>query len=287
MLETLAFQGLVGLSLGMYIWLVAAGLTLIFGVLGVLNFAHGSLYMLGAYCTFTLLGIFKQNFWLAVVVGPALVALVGLVMERFFIRHVYRLEVAYQLLLTFGFVLILDDLVKMIWGPIYMVPSLPRGFEGAVWMFGRPFPVYNLFVISVGPVVALVLWLALDHTWWGRMVRAAASDREMASAIGINVPRVFTSVFLVGSWLGALGGALGIPVRAISPGMGTFFIIYAFVVAVIGGLGSMRGAFVGAVLIGLLNSYGVLFIPVFEMALVFILMAIVLIMHPQGIFGGR
>lgn len=285
MLETLAYQGVVGLSLAMYIWLVASGLTIIFGVLGVINFAHGSLYMLGAYFTYTCLGWFGDNFWVALAVGPLFVVAVGWVMERWFLRYVYHLEAAYQLILTFAFVLILDDLVKWVWGPIYRVPGIPPLLQGAVPLMGRPFPIYNLFIIIVGPLVALGLWVLLERTWWGRMVRAAASDREMANAIGINVRRLFTVVFMFAAWLGALGGALGIPIRAISPGMGDFVIIQAFVVAVIGGLGSLTGAFLGALLIGLLSAYGTLLFPVFEMALVFMLMAAVLLIRPQGLFG--
>ncbi|MFQ5895929.1 MAG: branched-chain amino acid ABC transporter permease, partial [Nitrospinota bacterium] len=203
MLEQLIFQGLVGLSLAMYLWLVAAGLTLIFGVLGVLNFAHGSLYMLGAYFSYTAVGILGVNFWVGLAVGPLLVALVGGAMERFFIRRVYKIDLAYQLLLTFAFILIFADGVKWYWGPIYKSASMPPALDGAVLVFGRPFPVYSLFVIALGPLVALGLWLLLDKTWWGRTVRAAASDRDMASAIGVNVPRLFTGVFMFGSWLGA------------------------------------------------------------------------------------
>ncbi len=212
-------------------------------------------------------------------------AVVGGVIERFFIRRVYRVDVTYQLLLTFAFILILDDLVKIIWGPIFKVISIPGSLRGSVAVFGGDFPVYNLFVLGVGPLVALGLWVFLDRTWWGNTIRAAASDREMAGAIGINVPRLFTGVFVFGSWLGALGGALGIPIRAISPGMGTEYIILAFAVVVIGGLGNLKGAFIGAVLIGLLTSYGHLYVPLLELAFVFILMAVILLLRPQGIFG--
>lgn len=285
MLTTLIFQGLVGLSLAMYIWLVAAGLTLVFGVLGVLNFAHGSLYMLGAYLTYTGALVFGGNFWLGLMVAPLLVALIGLLIERFFLRPIYRLPLAYQLLLTFAFVLIFDDLVKIAWGPVYRVPPTPKGLGGSVALFGRAFPTYNLFIIAIGPLVALGLWLFLERTKWGKMIVASASNREMASAIGINIKRLFTVVFAFGAWLAALGGGLSIPIRAVSPGMGTFIIIEAFVVVVIGGLGSLKGAFLGSILIGLLEAYGTLYLPVFEMFFVFMLMAVVLIVQPGGLFG--
>lgn len=285
MVETLIFQGLIGLSLAMYIWLVAAGLTLVFGVLGVLNFAHGSLYMLGAYLTETCTTLLGGNFWLGLLLATLIVAVLGIVLERLFFRPMYRLPLAYQLLMTFAFVLIFDDLVKMVWGPVYRVPPTPEGLEGSLSILGRAFPVYNVFIIALGPSVALLLWLILEKTRWGKMIRASASSREMASAIGINIKRLFTTVFAFGAWLAALGGGLSIPIRAVSPGMGTFIIIEAFVVVVIGGLGSLKGAFIGAVLIGLLEAYGTLFIPVFEMFFIFLLMAVVLILQPGGLFG--
>jgi len=286
-MKILLFQGLVGLSEAMYLWLVAAGLSLIFGVLRVLNFAHGSLYMLGAYLTFYFFGLLGGNFWLGLVVGPIFVAGIGLLMERFFLRLVYRLEVAYQLLLTFAFVLIFNDLVKLIWGPIYQALPMPSGLNDSIVLLSRAYPAYNLFIIILGPLIALGLWLLLEKTRWGRLIVASASDKEMASALGVNVPRLYTRVFMLGAWLAALGGALSIPIRPVSPGMGETIIIEAFIVAVIGGLGSLKGAFVGAILIGLLHAYGVLFLPVFEMALAFMLMAVVLILRPWGLFGTR
>ena len=286
-MESILFQGLIGLNLAMDIWLVASGLTLIFGVLGVLNFAHGSLYMLGAYFAFTFVEHAGTSFWVSLILASLIVAVVGGIMERFFLRYVYKLEVVYRLLLTFAFILILDDAVKMIWGPVYKSPPIPSFLDGSVRLFGRLFPVYNLFIICVGPLVALGLWALLEMTWWGKVIRASASDREMASAIGVNVPKLFTSVFIFGAWLGAIGGALTVPIKIISPGMGTLIIIEAFVVAVIGGLGSLKGAFIGAILIGLLHAYGTLYFPVFEMAFVFILLATVLLVRPQGLFGAK
>lgn len=274
-----------GLSLAMYLWLLAAGLTIIFGVLGVLNFAHGSLFMLGAYLAFTFYGLMGMNFWLAIALSLLGVALVGFIMERFFLRHIYHLDHAYQLLLTFGFILILDDAVKMIWGGVFKIPPMPGFLEGAWPVFGRAFPIYNLFIICAGIVVAVGLWLLLEKTWWGRTVRATASDREMANAIGINVPTLFTGVFMFGSMLAALGGALGTPVRVVAPGIGTAMIIQAFIITVIGGLGNLKGAFVGSLIVGVLSAYGTLFFPVFELFFIFAIMAAVLLVRPQGLFG--
>lgn len=285
-LESIVHVCLAGLSTGMFIWLVASGLTLIFGVLGVLNFAHGSFYMIGAYCCFSALGLMGDNFWLGLVIGPLLVCAVGFIVERFFLRYVYHLELPYQLLLTFAFVLLFDDLVKIVWGAGSLGSPTVPGLGDSVPILGRNFPTYNLFIIIIGPIVALGLWGLIEKTWWGRIIRAASSDREMASAIGVKVPTLFTTVFVFGTWLGAMGGGLAVPyVGLLTPGMGEAIIIDAFVVAVIGGLGSLKGAFFGALIIGLLSSFGTRYIPTFDMFLTFILMAVVLLWRPQGFFG--
>ena len=281
-METLAFQGLVGLSVAMYLWLLAAGLTIVFGVLGVLNFAHGSLFMLGAYFAFTFYGLFGINFWLSIAMSLLAVGFVGSLMERFFLRHIYHLDHAYQLLLTFGFILIFDDAVKMVWGGVAKIPPIPSFFEGTLSVFGRLFPIYNLFIICSGLLVALVLWLLFEKTWWGKKIRASASDREMASAIGINIPTLFTGVFVFGSMLAALGGALGTPVRVVAPGIGEAMIIQAFIITVIGGLGNLKGAFVGAVIVGIISAYGILLFPFFELFLIFLIMAVVLLVRPEA-----
>ena len=218
--------------------------------------------------------------------GPLIVALVGYAMERFLLRYVYHLELAYQLLLTFAMVLIFDDAVKMIWGAgSTSSPAVP-GLSGSVSILDRRFPVYNLFIIAVGPLVALGLYALLEKTWWGRIIRAASSDREMASAIGVKVPTLYTAVFMFGAWLSAMGGALAVPyVGLLTTGMGETIIIEAFVVVVIGGLGSLKGAFLGSLVIGLLSSFGTRYIPMLDMFLTFILMAVVLLWRPQGFFA--
>jgi len=270
----------------MFVWLVACGLTLIFGVLRVLNFAHGAFYMLGAYFCFSFLSWFGDNFWLGLIIGPLCVCAIGFLMERFFLRYVYHLDLPYQLLLTFAFVLIFDDLVKMAWGAGSLGSPKVPGLSGSVPILGRNFPTYSLFIMGAGPLVALALWAALEKTWAGRIIRAASSDREMASAIGVRVPALYTGVFVFGTWLGALGGGLAVPyVGLLTPGMGESIIIEAFVVVVIGGLGSLKGAFLGSLVLGLLSSFGTRFIPAFDMFLTFILMAVVLLWRPEGFFG--
>ncbi|MEW6348479.1 MAG: branched-chain amino acid ABC transporter permease [Thermodesulfobacteriota bacterium] len=286
MLESLVHVCLAGLAQGMFVWLVASGLTLIFGVLRVLNFAHGSFYMLGAYACFTILARLGDNFWLGLIVGPLCVCAIGFLMERFFLRYVYHLDLPYQLLLTFAFVLIFDDLVKLLWGAGSLGSPKVPGLSGSMSILGRNFPTYSLFIMAAGPLVALALWLMLEKTWAGRIIRAASSDREMASAIGVRVPALYTAVFVFGTWLGALGGGLAVPyVGLLTPGMGESIIIEAFVVVVIGGLGSLKGAFLGSLVLGLLSSFGTRFIPTFDMFLTFILMAVVLVWRPEGFFG--
>jgi branched-subunit amino acid ABC-type transport system permease component len=286
-LENYLYQGLIGLTYSMYLWLLAAGLSIAFGVLNVLNFSHGALFMLGAYLAFTIYGVLGVNFWLAELISAAAVALIGAVMEGFFFRPIYRLELPFQLLLTYGFVLVLDDLVKIIWGGAFMVPPIPSLLDGAVPLFGRPFPVYNLFILAVGMLVGLGIWLLFDKTWWGRMVRAASWNREMGATLGMNVPRIFTVVFMFAAALAALGGALSIPMRPVSPGLGIAMIVQAFIVTVIGGLGNLRGAFLGAIVVGMLTSYSTMLFPLFELFLPYVLMAAVLILRPQGLLGGR
>jgi len=280
------FQGLVGLSEAMYLWLVAAGLSLIFGVMRVLNFAHGSLYMLGAYFAWMAFRI-SGSFWVALLVGPVLVAAAGWAIEFVFLRRVYAAPEAFQLLLTFAFVLMLDDVVKLAFGPVYQSPPTPAALSGAVMIGHSILPTYHLFILGVGGLVGLGLWLFLEKTSFGLIIRATAADREMARGLGVRSSRLFTWVFVLGAWLAGLGGALSMPMRAISPGMGEFIIIEAFVVVVLGGLGSLRGAFLGSVLIGLLHAYGLLFMPVFELALGYMAMAVILIVRPWGLFGVR
>jgi branched-chain amino acid transport system permease protein len=286
MLQSLVHVCLAGISTGMFIWLVASGLTLVFGVLRVLNFAHGSFYMLGAYLCFAVLHAMGGNFWLGLLLGPLVVGAVGYAMERFLLRSVYHLELPYQLLLTFAMVLIFDDLVKMIWGAGSIGSPAVPGLSDSISIAGRDFPVYSLFIIVVGPLVALGLYGLLEKTWWGRIVRAAASDREMALSIGVNVPQLYTGVFVFGAWLSAVGGALAVPyVGLLTTGMGEAIIISAFIVVVIGGLGSLKGAFLGSLLVGLLSSFGTRFMPMLDMFLTFGLMAVVLLWRPQGFFA--
>lgn len=283
-MEAILYQALVGLSSAMYLWLVAAGLTIAFGVLRILNFAHGSLYMMGAYAAFAFYQQLGWGFWAALGLASLTIAVAGLAMERLFFRPMYALDEAYQLILTFGFVLVFADLARLGWGGVFVIPPVPPELGGSVRFLGRGFAVYNLFVIGVGLAVALGLWLLLERTWWGRMVRATASDPEMAGALGIDTGRVFAVVFALAAALAGLGGALSTPLRVVTPGLGTDVIVQAFVITVIGGLGSLGGAFAGALIVGMANALGILFFPAVELFLIYLIMALVLIFRPRGLF---
>jgi branched-subunit amino acid ABC-type transport system permease component len=284
----LSVQFLNGLTHAMFLFLIASGLSLIFGVLGVLNFAHGSLYMLGAYLSYTVASLFvgsPAGFWLALLVGSLAVALVGALIEAACLRPVYRREELEQLLVTYALVLIISDLVKFTWGADNRSGSRPALLAGSVEIAGRDFPTYNLFVVLLGPLVALGLWLVLTRTQFGRLIRAAANDREMVSVVGIDVSRLFTGVFALGAWLGGLGGGLAAPVGAIFPGMDVEVIVESFIVVVVGGMGSLGGTLLGALIIGQLNAFGILLFPRFAIVFVYVLMAVVLVTRPWGLLG--
>lgn len=282
-------QSLSGLTAAMFLFLIASGLSLIFGVLRVLNFAHGSFYMLGAYLTYQAVqwaGTGPGSFWWAVLGAALGVAALGGLVERLLLRHLYGKDELYQLLFTYALVLILSDAAKVTWGTEQLSVSRPPGLTGAFQLFGMRVPYYNLFILLLGPLIALVFWLILHRSRVGRVIRAAALDREMLGALGINVNRLYTGVFVIGSFLAGLGGALVTPVKTIVPGMDVEIIVEAFIVVVIGGLGSFWGTFLGALIYGQVLSFGILIFPRgFSIFSVFALMAVVLILRPWGLLG--
>jgi branched-chain amino acid transport system permease protein len=281
-------QSLSGLTAAMFLFLIASGLSLIFGVLRVLNFAHGTFYMLGAYSAFQVvqwIGLDGGRFWLAALGAALAVAALGGVVERVLFRHLYGKEELYQLLFTYALVLILSDVAKIIWGTQQKSVSRPAELSGAFQLFGATVPYYNLFILLLGPAIALAFWFVLQRTRAGRFIRAAALDRETLGALGVNVDGLYTWVFVLASFLGGLGGALIAPMRATTPGMDTEVIVEAFVVVVIGGLGSFWGTFLGALIYGQVLSFGILFFPRFSIFAVFALMAAVLIIRPWGLLG--
>jgi branched-chain amino acid transport system permease protein len=280
-------QFLTGLASAASLFLVASGLSIIFGVTRIVNFAHGAFYMLGAYVAFTLTEHFSGalGFWGGIVAASLIVAAIGVAVEMLLLRRIYHSPELFQLLATFGLTLMVEDLVVLIWGPSDLLGRRAPGFTGAVDFFGEKIPSYELFLIVLGPVVLGILWLLFQRTRWGTLVRAATQDRDMVAALGVNQKWLFTSVFALGVFLAALGGALQIPRDAVNHAMDLRVIVEVFVVVVIGGLGSILGAFVAAVLVSELNAFGILIFPKISIILVFLVMAAVLIVRPWGLFG--
>jgi branched-chain amino acid transport system permease protein len=273
----------------MFLFLIASGLSLIFGVLRVLNFAHGSFYMLGAYIAWQVVHwvsvAMPGHFWLAALAATIGIAVLGGIIERLLFRWLYGREELYQLLFTYALVLILGDAAKYIWGTDQLSVSRPSILDGGFEIFSTTVPYYNLFIIIIGPLIALGVWLMLTRTGLGRMVRAAALDREMLDALGANVGWLYTGMFMLSAALAGLSGALVTPIQSIVPGMDVEIIVQAFIVVVIGGLGSFWGTFWGSMLYGQVLSFGILIFPGFSLFSVFALMAVILIVRPWGLFG--
>lgn len=283
-------QFLNGLSLGMNLFVISAGLTLIFGVLRVLNFAHGAFFMVGGYVAYSVvsnLGGVPGNFWIAVIGATAALAAMAFVIERLMLSRLYHRDHVYQLLFTFALVLLLGDFVKVTWGTSVLSVSFPRGLDGATNLGISYYPSYRLFLCAVGAAIALALWFVIERTRWGRIVRAAAQDREMLSALGLNVPAIYAGVFMAGSALAGLGGALAAPALSLHPAMDAEIIVECFIIVIIGGLGSLWGAFLGALILGQLTAFGIMLAPDFEIVLIYILMVAVLMLRPWGMLGRR
>jgi branched-subunit amino acid ABC-type transport system permease component len=281
-------QFLGGLTTAMFLFLIASGLSLVFGVMRVLNFAHGSFYMIGAYLAWQAVQWLEpllSGFWPAVLAAATGVALLGALIERLLLRHLYGREELYQLLFTYALVLILGDAAKAAWGTQQLSVSRPPLLSGGIEILGTTLPAYNLFIMLLGPAIAVAAWLALTRTTAGRMVRAAALDREMLGALGANVGAIYTGMFVVSSFLAGLAGALVTPIQSIVPGMDVSIIVDAFIVVVIGGLGSFWGTFWGSMIYGQVLSFGILIFPGFSLFSVFALMAVILIVRPWGLFG--
>jgi len=285
-LSALLQQVLVGLSRTTILFIVASGLSLVLGVLRIPNIAHGSLYMIGAFLTYTFATLFGQSalgFWLALIVAPLGVALISFLVERGLFCHLYEREHMMLLLFTFAFSLVIGDMVKLIWGSDYRSLTAPLFLQGSFSISGLPFPRYNLFLLMVGPLVAAGLWFLTNKTKIGKIARAAAVDREMVGAIGINVSWVFAAVFVIGCYLAGLGGALVAPTQNISQGMDHAIIIEAFLIVIIGGLGNIWGALLGALIFGLTDSIGILLLPQFAIVFPYMAVVIVLVFRPKGL----
>jgi branched-chain amino acid transport system permease protein len=290
-LSFLLVQALNGLASASTLFIISAGLTLVFGVTRIVNFAHGSFYMLGAYLGVSIMPRLLEvasslPMFLAGVLAAAIgVGLIGIAMEFLLLRRIYRVPELFQLLATFGVVLVVQDIVIKIWGPLDILGPRAPGLGGAVAIFGHRFPVYELFLIAMGPLVLGLIWLTMHKTRFGVLVRAATQDREMVAALGVNQALLFSGTLFLGAALAGLAGALQTPKLAANPQMDISVIAEAFVVTVVGGMGSVTGAFLAALIIGELQAFGILVFPKVTLVLVFLLMALVLVARPWGLLG--
>ena len=276
-------QSLNGISYGMLLFLLASGLSLIYGLMKILNLTHGSFYLLGGYVGLAVLHLTK-SFILAVLLGSVAIALLGVMMERFLLRRLHLQEMP-QTLLTFGLLFIFSDLAMLIWGGNPQTVPKPELFRQSIEIGGMVYPSYRLFIIGFGLFVAAVLWWVQEGTRIGAMVRAGVDNEEIARALGINVSLLFTMVFALGAFLAALGGVMGGPIVGVYPGADFEVLLLGFVVVIIGGLGSLKGALVGGLIVGLLDNFGKVFFPEFALFTIFAPMALILAVRPTGLFG--
>jgi branched-chain amino acid transport system permease protein len=273
------------------LFLIAAGLSLIFGVMRIVNMAHGTFYAVGAFVTAWLvgravaLGVPAGLTMLLIPLGAVAVALLGAVIEPLLLRPFYRRAEEYQLLVTFGLLLILEDVIRLIWGGLPLSADPVMDALPSIRIGGLVYPGYNLVVIVVGAVAALLLWAVIYRTKFGVMLRATSQDRRMASALGLNVSLVYVSAFAIGCFMAGLGGAIIVPTQAAVLGMGIDALVLAFVVVVIGGLGSLQGALVGALIVSFVRTAGIQFFPEIELAVLYLIAAVVLLVKPTGLFG--
>jgi branched-chain amino acid transport system permease protein len=276
-------QALNGVSFGMLLFLLAAGLSLIFGLMKILNLTHGSFYLLGGYLGLAV--IHKTgSFVLAVVAATFAIAVIGVVIERLLLRRLHLQELP-QALVTFGLLFIFSDLMTVIWGGNPQTMPKPALFAGSVQLGGFYYPSYRLFIIGFGLLVAALLWWLQEGTRVGAMVRASVDDEEVARALGINVSLLFTLVFALGALLAALGGVMGGPIVGVYPGADFEVLLLGFVVVIIGGLGSLKGALVGGLIVGLLDNFGKVLFPELALFTIFAPMALILAVRPTGLFG--
>ena len=286
-MSTLAFllnQSVNALSQAALLFFLGVGLTLIFGIMRIVNFAHGALYMLGAFIGYSLVRA-TGTFWLALALAPIVVGAVGTAFELGILRRLYRRDAHAFLMVTFGLALVVSEAVRLIWGPDALQVPPPKLLSGVVFLLGEPFPVYRLFLAAFGIVVAFVIWQALERTRLGLLVRATSQNAEMVHALGVDVKLVRSAVFGVGCGLAALGGILAAPLVTASHGMAATVIIDAFVIVIIGGMGSFLGSLIGALLVAFVQVFGNYYFPDFALASMYLLMLLVLVVRPGGLLG--
>ncbi len=275
-----------GISFGSVLFLLACGLSLILGVMGILNLAHGALYMIAGYVGWSVAVRYGLNFGLAVLAGGVAAGLVGLLMERGFLRHLYR-QLNEQVLLTIGFIYIFMNLSLWVWGPTPKAPFAPSFLSGSFHIMGWSYPSVRIAIILIGLVFAVGLWWLQDKTRLGAIVRAGMEDKEMAMGLGINMDRVFTLVFFFGAFTAGLAGVIGAQLLGVYLNLGWDILLYALIVVVVGGMGSVQGALLGAILIGLIDAFGKALFPEFAMYTIYLAMVIILLARPRGLLGRR
>ena len=283
-LTTFFIQIMNGVQYGFTLFLVASGLTLIFGIMGIINLAHGAFYMIGAYLSFWLFGV-TNSLWAAIIIGLPVMIVFGYTIERLAISLLYKRDHLYQVLLTYGLILILNELQKILWGSDFYSVPVPELLSVSIPIGKQEYPVYRLFVSIICMIVAAGMYFVISKTKLGMMIRAGATHREMTQALGININMVFAVVFSLGAALAGNSGMIDAPLSSVYPGMGDYILIISFVVIVIGGIGSVKGAFVGAMLVGLADTFGKILLPEFSSMVIYALMALVLLWRPQGLFG--
>lgn len=286
-MEVIAAQLVNGLSYGLLLFIITSGLSLIFGIMGVLNLAHGSMYMIGAYIAFTVTNSFIPSFWLALIIAPIVVGLISLIIEVVLLRTTYQLGHLSQVLMTFGLAYIFHDLARWIWGSNPLSVKPPEVLSGSIELFDQTFGLYRLAVIVIGIIIVIVLWFMQEKTRWGAIIRAGLIDKEMITGLGVNIKLVFTLVFVFGGMLAGFGGVVSAPILGVYPDMEFQILILALVILVIGGLGSIEGTFVASVLVGLVETFSRYLIPEVSVFIVYALMAFVLILKPDGLFGKK
>jgi branched-chain amino acid transport system permease protein len=288
-MDTLAVQAINSLFYASVLFLIASGLTLIYGVMRIVNIAHGNLYALGAYATAGIVlgsgSLSPVLLFLLLPTGAVVAAAAGAVIEPTLLRPLYKRAEEYQLLITFGLLLILEDVMRFFWGAHPLMPGAPADILGSTSILGATYPRYNLLVVAVGFAAAAFLWAFVYRTKFGVILRATSQDMRMASALGVNVRKVFVQAFAIGCFMAGLGGGIVAPISGAAMGMGIDALILAFVVVVIGGLGSLEGALIGAIIVGAVRTVGITFFPEIELAVLYLIAAVVLLVRPAGLFG--
>jgi branched-chain amino acid transport system permease protein len=292
-MDILVIQCFNALLYASILFLIAGGLSLIYGVMRIVNLAHGTLYAIGAYMAAWLVGkgvaagVSPVLLILLLPVGAAIVGVVGAVMEPTLLRPMYRRAEEYQLLVTFGLLLMLEDAIRFVWGGTPLSAAVIMESLGSLRILGARYPTYNLVIIAVGLVSAILLWAFVYRTKFGVLLRATSQDMRMASSLGVNVKKVYVQAFALGCTMAGLGGAIIVPGQAAVLGMGTDALILAFVVVVVGGLGSLLGALIGALIVGVMRTVGIMFFPEIELAVLYLIAAVVLLVRPTGLFGAQ